>query len=78
MILISKVEKNTRDGTSLLKKGSKYYGVVAPTMYDPNTLRPTARYYVVTCENGKSYKFLLSFFEDLGEYRTARLKDILS
>jgi hypothetical protein len=77
MILISKVNKNV-GGKPALIKGNKYYGALSPMMYDKDTFQPQGRCYIVTVSQDVTHKYPLEFFEELGEYRESRLKDILS
>ena len=79
MILISKINENL-GGRPLLIKGNKYYGQIAVTMYNKNTFKPACHIYcyIITCETGSTHKFSRESFEDLGEYRKKRLKDLLS
>jgi len=77
MILISKVNKNLA-GKPLLIKGNKYYGEPSIMIYDVNNFKPLGHGYIITCETGSTHKFSRESFEDLGEYRKKRLKDLLS
>jgi hypothetical protein len=54
-----------------------YEGDFTPTIYDPQTLKPSEPSYTIKCDDGKYRKFMTEHFLTLEEYRNQKLDKIL-
>ena len=59
-----------------LEKGKIYEGDLTPTIYDPQTLKPSEPFYIVKCDDGKYRKFMAEHFLTLEEWRESQLNKI--
>ena len=60
-----------------LEIGKIYEGDFTPTIYDPQTLRPSEPSYIIKCDDGKYRKFMVEHFLTLEEWREQQLNKIL-
>ena len=60
-----------------LEIGKIYEGDLTPTIYDPQTLKPSEPFYIVKCDDGKYRKFMAEYFLTLEEWRELQLNKIL-
>jgi len=60
-----------------LEKGKIYEGDLTPTIYDPQTLKPSEPSYIIKCDDGKYRKFMTEHFLTLEEWREQQLDKIL-
>jgi hypothetical protein len=60
-----------------LVKSKIYEGDLTPTMYDPQTLKPSEPSYIIKCDDGKYRKFMTEHFLTLEEWREQQLDKIL-
>ena len=60
-----------------LEKGKIYEGDLTPTIYDPQTLKPSEPFYIVKCDDGKYRKFMAEHFLTLEEWRNQQIDKIL-
>ncbi len=61
-----------------LKNGGVYDGELCPITYDPYTLQPLPKSYIIKCDDGKYRKFEKSYFLPLEEMRNNKLNDLLN
>lgn len=60
-----------------LEKGKIYEAISkAPTIYDPQTLKPSEPFYIVKCDDGKYRKLMAEHFLTLEEWRESQLNKI--
>ena len=60
-----------------LTKGKIYDGDFTPTVYDPQTLKPSEPSYIIKCDDGKYRKFMTEHFLTLEEWRNQQIDKIL-
>ena len=61
-----------------LEKGKIYEAISkAPTIYDPQTLKPSDPSYIIKCDDGKYRKFMTEHFLTLEEWRNQQIDKIL-
>jgi hypothetical protein len=53
-----------------------YDGELTPTLYDPQTLQPAPKSYIVKCNNGNFAKVDCEYFMTLEEWRELKLKEL--
>lgn len=46
--------------------------------YDANTFKPNPPSWIVVCNDGKSRKFTMDFFDELKEYRDKRINELFN
>jgi hypothetical protein len=59
-----------------LEIGKIYEGDLTPTIYDPQTLKPSEPSYIIKCDDGKYRKFMAEHFLTLEEWRELQLNKI--
>ena len=57
--------------------GKIYEGDFTPTIYDPQTLKPSEPSYIIKCDDGKYRKFITEHFLTLEEWRESQINKIL-
>jgi hypothetical protein len=60
-----------------LEIGKMYEGDFTPTVYDPQTLKPSKPSYIIKCDDGKYRKFMTEHFITLEEWREKQIDKIL-
>lgn len=74
---ISVSKSNTIGGVDqILIEGNMYECELAPTMYDPTTLKAARASYIVTCEDDKFRRYYVEHFRDIVEMRSEKLKEL--
>jgi len=53
-----------------------YEGELTPTIYDPQTLQPAPRHYIIKCSDGKFRKAGVEHFLTQEEFREMKLKEL--
>ena len=77
LIAITQFPKDHPTQMNYVKIGKMYDGDFTPTVYDPQTLKPSEPSYIIKCDDGKYRKFMTEHFITLEEWREKQIDKIL-